>query len=78
VFALGQRVRRFADHVTITAGATNGTRVRRWVQDKKAGWYAVLADPQIPVTSTLLDQALNAIERKLSDSTGFRGKIPSR
>src|SRR5438128_11348702 len=31
----------------------------------KAGWYAVLADPQMPVTSTLLDQAHNAIERKL-------------
>jgi hypothetical protein len=25
------------------------------------GWYAVLADPQRPVTSTLLDQAHNAI-----------------
>ena len=31
----------------------------------KTGWYAVLADPQMPVTSTLLDQAHNAIERKL-------------
>src|SRR6266705_5137461 len=49
VFALGQRLRHFTDHVTHTAGAANGTRVRRWVQDKKAGWYAVLADPQMPV-----------------------------
>ena len=65
VFALGQRLRRFADHVATTAGAANGERVRRWVQEKKAGWYAVLADPQMPVTSTLLDQAHNAIERKL-------------
>jgi hypothetical protein len=65
VFALGQRLRHFADHVTHTAGTTNGARVRRWFQDKKAGWYAVLADPQMPVTSTLLDQAHNAIERKL-------------
>jgi hypothetical protein len=65
VFALGQRLRRFADHVATTAGTVNGERVRRWVQDKKAGWYAVLADPQMPVTSTLLDQAHNAIERKL-------------
>ena len=32
---------------------------------KKAGWYAVLADPRMPVTSTLLDQAHNAIERKI-------------
>ena len=64
VFALGQRVRRLADHVTTTAGPTNGQRVRRWFQAKKAGWYAVLADPQMPVTSTLLDQGHNAIDRK--------------
>jgi hypothetical protein len=71
VFALGQRLRHFADHVAATAGITNGERVRRWVQDKKAGWYAVLADPQMPVTSTLLDQAHNAIERKLFAMKGF-------
>jgi hypothetical protein len=65
VFALGQRLRHFADHVTTTAGAANGERVRHWFQEKKAGWYAVLEDPQMPVTSTLLDQAHNAIERKL-------------
>jgi hypothetical protein len=65
VFALGQRLRHFADHVAHTAGTANGERVRRWFQDKKAGWYAVLADPQMPVTSALLDQAHNAIERKL-------------
>ena len=40
VFALGQRLRHFADHVTHTAGTANGERVRRWFQDKKAGWYA--------------------------------------
>jgi len=71
VFALGQRLRRFADHVTTTAGPTNGKRIRRWFQDKKAGWYAVLADPQMPVTSTWLDQAHNAIERKLFAMKGF-------
>ena len=65
VFALGQRLRHFADHVATTAGTANSERVRHWFQDKKAGWYAVLADPQMPVTSTLLDQAHNAIERKL-------------
>src|SRR5262249_34847345 len=53
VFALGQRLRHFVDHVTATAGPANGERVRRWVQDKKAGWYAVLEDPQMPATSTL-------------------------
>jgi hypothetical protein len=71
VFALGQRLRHFADHVAVTAGVANGARVRRWFQDKKAGWYAVLADPQMPVTSTLLDQAHNAIERKLFAMKGF-------
>jgi hypothetical protein len=64
VFALGQRLRRFADHVTTTAGTANGERVRRWFQEKKAGWYAVLEDPQMPATSTLLDHAHNVIERK--------------
>src|SRR5262244_868686 len=71
VFALGQRLRRFVDHVTATAGPANGERVRRWVQDKKAGWYAVLEDPQMPATSTLLDQAHNTIERKLFAMKGF-------
>src|SRR5919204_1241035 len=71
VFALGQRLRYFADHVAPTAGAAQGQRVWQWFQDKKAGWYAVLADPQMPVTSTLLDQAHNAIERKLFAMKGF-------
>jgi hypothetical protein len=71
VFALGQRLRHFVDHVTATAGSANGERVRRWFQTKKAGWYAVLADPQMPVTSTLLDQAHNAIDRKLFMMKGF-------
>jgi hypothetical protein len=71
VVGLGQRLRHFVDHVTMTAGAANGERVRRWFQDKKAGWYAVLEDPQMPATSTLLDQAHNAIERKLFAMKGF-------
>jgi hypothetical protein len=36
-----------------------------WEHKKKAGWYAVLEDPAMPVTSTLLDQAHHAIDRKL-------------
>jgi hypothetical protein len=71
VFARGQRLRHVADHVTHTAGVANGERVRRWFQEQKAGWYAVLTDPQMPVTSTLLDQAHNAIERKLFAMKGF-------
>ena len=71
VVALGQRLRHFADHVAHKAGVANGERVRRWLQEKKAGWYAVLEDPQMPATSTLLDQAHNAIERKLFVMKGF-------
>jgi hypothetical protein len=71
VFVLGQRLRCFADHVTHTAGAANGARVRQWFHDKKAGWYAVFEDPQMPVTSTLLDQAHNAMDRKLFMMKGF-------
>jgi hypothetical protein len=71
VFVLGQRLRHLADHVAHSTGVANGERVRRWFQEKKAGWYAVLADPQMPVTSTLLDQAHNAIERKLFAMKGF-------
>jgi hypothetical protein len=71
VFALGQRLRRFVDHVAHTAGEANGNRVRQWFQEKKAGWYAVLADPRMPTTSTLLDQAHNTIDRKLFMMKGF-------
>src|SRR5499426_2473967 len=71
VFALGQRLRHFADYVATTAGTANGARVRRWFQEKKVGWYAVLEDPQMPATSTLLDQAHNAMERKLFAMKGF-------
>jgi hypothetical protein len=46
-------------------------RQRALCLPSKAGWYAVLADPQMPVTSTLLDQAHNAIEHKLFAMKGF-------
>src|SRR5439155_21333390 len=71
VFALGQWLRRFTVYVVHIAGVANSERVRRWIQDKKAGWYAVLEDSQMPVTPTLLDQAHNAIERKLFAMKGF-------
>ena len=65
VFALGQRLRHFSDHIATTVGDEHGERVRHWFQDKKSGWYAVLEDPQMPAMSTALDQAHNAIDRKL-------------
>jgi len=71
VVALGQLLRRFADHITTTVGQEHGERVRTWFADKKAGWYAVLEDPQMPAMSTGLDQAHNAIDRKLFMMKGF-------
>jgi hypothetical protein len=71
VVALGQRLRHFANHIDTTVGEAHGERVRHWFKDKKAGWYAVLADPQMPAMSTVLDQAHNAIDRKLFAMKGF-------
>jgi hypothetical protein len=71
VVALGQRLRHFADHIDTTVGEVHGERVRHWFKAKKAGWYAVLADPQMPAMSTVLDQAHNAIDRKLFAMKGF-------
>jgi hypothetical protein len=75
VFALGQRLRHCADHVAHRAGAANGARVRRWVQEQKADGYAALADPQMPVTSTLLDQAHHAIAWKLFMMKGVTTQV---
>ncbi len=71
VVALGQRLRRFADHIATTVGEDQGERVRHWFEDKKSGWYTVLEDPQMPASSTLLDQAHNAMDRKLFAMKGF-------
>jgi hypothetical protein len=71
VVALGQRLRRFAQHITTTVGEEHGERVRYWFETKKAGWYAVFADPQMPAMSTVLDQAHNALDRKLFMMKGF-------
>jgi hypothetical protein len=69
--ALGQRLRHFAHHITVTVGAEPGERVRHGFQAKKAGWETVLADPNMPAMSTVLDQAHHAIDRKLFAMQGF-------
>jgi hypothetical protein len=71
VVALWQRLRHFASRVETTVGAVHGERIRRWFETKKAGWYAVLEDPQMPAMSTVLDQAHNAMDRKLFAMKGF-------
>ena len=71
VVALGQRLRHFANRIDKAVGEDHGERVRHWFEDKKAGWYAVLEDPQMPAMSTVVDQAHNAIDRKLFAMKGF-------
>src|SRR5262249_41145409 len=71
VVALGQRLRHFAHRIDTTVGKAHGERVRHWFEAKKAGWYAVLEDPRMPAMSTVLDQAHNAIDRKLFAMKGF-------
>ena len=84
--SLGQRLRRFIEQVTRIdlffrigglakkykiAGEENGQRVRGWIGRKKDGWYALFYDSDIPKTSALLDQAHNALARKLFMMKGF-------
>jgi hypothetical protein len=69
--ALGQLLRHFANRIDKVGGEDHSERVRHWFEDKKAGWYAVLEDPQMPAMSTVLDQAHNAIDRKLFAMKGF-------
>jgi hypothetical protein len=71
VVALGQRLRHFAHRIDATVGEAHGERIRHWFETKKAGWYAVLEDPKMPAMSTVLDQAHNAMDRKLFAMKGF-------
>jgi hypothetical protein len=71
VVALGQRLRHCAHRIDTMVGEAHGERVRHWFATKKAGWYAVLADPKMPAMSTVLDQAHNAMDRKLFAMKGF-------
>jgi hypothetical protein len=71
VVALGQRLRHFAHRIDTALGEEHGERMRHWFETKKAGWYAVLEDPKMPAMSTVLDQAHNAMDRKLFAMKGF-------
>ena len=71
VVALGQRLRHFANRINTAVGQEHGERIRHWFETKKAGWYTVLEDPKMPAMSTVLDQAHNAMDRKLFAMKGF-------
>ena len=63
--SLAQALRRFSEKVTRLTGEDTGKTSRTWITQKKAGWYALIHNPNIPTTSTLLDQVHNTLERKL-------------
>jgi hypothetical protein len=65
VFARGQQLRHGAAHVAQKAGVTKRPWARHWCQAQKAGWSAVLEDPQRLAMSTLLDQAPPALDQQL-------------
>jgi hypothetical protein len=71
VRSLGQKLRRFTENVRRMTGQENGDRIRQWIGRKKDGWYVLFRNPELPATSTLLDQAHNAIDRKLFMMKGF-------
>ncbi len=76
--SLAQRLRRFIEQVTFLAGEENGQRVKKWIGRKKDGWYALFYDKSIPKTSALIDQAHNALARKLFMMKGFHHKEGSQ
>jgi len=69
--SIGQKLRRFYEKVANTAGNNNGELIHQWIKKKKSGWYIPFIDTNIPPFSTFLDQAHNAIDRKLFMMKGF-------
>ena len=70
-FSLGQKLRRFHEKISKLAGKELGTSTKEWIERKKQGWFAWVRHPKMPSTTTLLDQAHNALDRKLFAMKGF-------
>jgi hypothetical protein len=73
---LGQKLRRFHEKVSQLAGKELGIAVKEWIGRKKQGWFEWERHPLMPSTTTLLDQAHNAINRKLFAMKGFHQDSP--
>jgi len=71
VFSFGQKLRRFKEKVLETAGNLNAESIGEWISRKKAGWFNILSCPDMPVTTVRVDQAHNALDRKLFMMKGF-------
>lgn len=71
VFNLAQKLRRFYEKVSKLAGNDIGTTIKEWIERKKQGWFELIRQPQMPSTTTLLDQVHNVLDRKLTMMKGF-------
>ena len=71
VFSFGQKLRRFAEKVGEAAGAAGRERISEWIKRKKTGRFNLFKSPDMPVTTARIDQAHNAIDRKLFMMKGF-------
>ncbi len=69
--SLGQKLAHFGKQVGTWAGKANGATIRDWIQRKKEGWYVLFRDRAMPTMSTTVDQAHNALDRKLFMMKGF-------
>lgn len=65
VFSLGQRLRRFVEEITNIAGTETGQKIREWIERKKPGWFVLMRNADLPLTSVMLDQFHNTLARKL-------------
>jgi hypothetical protein len=57
--------------VSQPAGNEIGTAIKEWIGRKPEGWFELIRHPQMPSTTTLLDQAHNALDRQLIAMKGF-------
>ncbi len=71
IFSLGQKLRRFTEKVKKEAGPEVGKDVENWIMNKKKGWFETISDPNMPKSSTELDQLHNGMDRKLFMMKGF-------
>jgi transposase-like protein len=69
--SFSQRLRHFVRKISKIAGEENGKRIAQWIKEKKKGWFSLLEDPNMPVTSTQLDHTHNAFDRKIFMMKGF-------
>ncbi len=77
-FSVAQRLRQFPKQVEKYADRQNAQRVKEWIDEKKRGWINTIKDPNMPKTSTFLDQAHRRIDRKLFMMQAFHHPLSNK